>query len=1235
MDKRKAIRRMLGIFMAVVMVFTLWTPIPVSAGTKKSHATTKIQVGESTKLRVYGFSWRTTWKSSDEDIVTVKIDGTVTGVNPGEATVTANLRTFGSIFTGRERTEKFDIVVVEEDTPESETIQVNVGETVSLDKPDNGRTSWRSSNTEVATVSGSGTVTGISAGTVTITATTRTGGFNFWFVHWGGKTTATEYYITVVDNGEIPEPTVTLEPTITPEPTVTPEPTITSTPEPTVTPDPGENQYIVTFDSTGGSQVESQIVAAGETVSVPESPTKEGYMFSGWYEEQNPEDWANLFLFDTPIEKDTILYAAWVDTTTDSDQDGLADDFEEYLGTDPNNIDTDYDGLSDYQEQIIFSYDPLKKDTDSNGISDGDEDFDKDGLSNIWELENNTNPALPDTDNDFLSDYEEINTYNTNPAAVDTDGDGASDGDEIRLGTDPLTPDNQFVEKATSGEITASRPTTVSIEASVTGEQVGTLEIEPVAYSSNPVISSTIPGYLGYGYDISLYGQPQSATLTFQYDISLGSIGDNFQPRVYYYNDETKTLDELPDQEVTNGEVSVAVNHFSTYILLNKVEFDKVWDTEIRNPDDTDSDMTGLDVVFVIDSSGSMLSNDEHFLRVTAAQQFIDKLKDNDRAAVIDFDDNAVLLQDFTSDHELLYSAVGNTDYDGGTDLNAGISKAIEQFTSESYTRTDAYKYIIFLTDGQGSYDSTYINTAIENSITIYTIGLGSGVNGEILQNIAEGTGGKYYFASSADNLPDIYDDVSFETVDYTTDSNNDGISDYYTELIKSGKLTLSNGSLEFMGYDFNFDENGEPSADYDGDGVVNGDELKIKHSGNRVYAYKNSDPTMIHSDSDGLDDAMEFELGTDPLINSYSCDAVDYPLNDENFTYFGVYEEEDEWLNEGSRQIWSTITFNWSHEDESKSLLVSFLNQYSDLSHIQNTTEQIKKEVANLLGEEGISQLTKAYKDAKLPIEDFINIKLAIKRWQAAGNSAKNLSPDHMVQFKAQLGLFKYKYKVVSVWDKIGIGINFAIEETTDVYGWIEAYSSIVATEFAFRESKALLEQMVLNDDAKEKFVTRAAEDILLTLNEQNDQFMAAQVSDLMVATSENVAALALDILSSTNPYILAVNMAIGMLDLITPATEIAEATYCLYVIDELVIASKSLFSYQSKASNYYDINEPETQWIEILILARTWGGEFAKNIVTHQIFSLFNNDEIRQEYVDRIDAENELLQMYLNKFV
>lgn len=44
-----------------------------------------------------------------------------------------------------------------------------------------------------------------------------------------------------------------------------------------------------------------------------------------------------------------------------------------------------------------------------------------------------------DSDNDGLSDYEEINVYDTDPENEDTDGDGYLDGEEVEAGYDPLS----------------------------------------------------------------------------------------------------------------------------------------------------------------------------------------------------------------------------------------------------------------------------------------------------------------------------------------------------------------------------------------------------------------------------------------------------------------------------------------------------------------------------------------------------------------------------------------------------------------------------------------------------------------------------------------------------------------------------------------------------------------------------------------------------------------------------
>jgi hypothetical protein len=125
----------------------------------------------------------------------------------------------------------------------------------------------------------------------------------------------------------------------------------------------------------------------------------------------------------------------------DSDGDGLPDIYENMIGTDLNNPDTDGDGLTDYQEVYITGTDPTKYDSVTDGVSDADADPDEDGLTNAQEIELGTDPQNDDTDGDGLKGGEEVNDYHTDPLNPDTDKDGVNDGEEIVLGLDPLKPD--------------------------------------------------------------------------------------------------------------------------------------------------------------------------------------------------------------------------------------------------------------------------------------------------------------------------------------------------------------------------------------------------------------------------------------------------------------------------------------------------------------------------------------------------------------------------------------------------------------------------------------------------------------------------------------------------------------------------------------------------------------------------------------------------------------------------
>ena len=70
--------------------------------------------------------------------------------------------------------------------------------------------------------------------------------------------------------------------------------------------DPG---FTITFDAKGGTDVPSQSCMWGQTIDAPQSPTREGYRFTGWY-----TDYGCFQLWDMEndtVEADMTLYAGW------------------------------------------------------------------------------------------------------------------------------------------------------------------------------------------------------------------------------------------------------------------------------------------------------------------------------------------------------------------------------------------------------------------------------------------------------------------------------------------------------------------------------------------------------------------------------------------------------------------------------------------------------------------------------------------------------------------------------------------------------------------------------------------------------------------------------------------------------------------------------------------------------------------------------------------------------------
>jgi outer membrane protein OmpA-like peptidoglycan-associated protein len=212
---------------------------------------------------------------------------------------------------------------------------------------------------------------------------------------------------------------------------------------------------------------------------------------------------------------------------SDSDKDGLSDAYEKELGTDPNKVDTDGDGLYDGTEVKRFKTDPLQVDTDGDGLNDADEvrykanplriDTDKDGMNDGTEVHQfKTDPAKADTDGDGLRDGEEANKYRTNPIKIDTDNGGVNDGAEVKRGTNPLDWKDDLAKGRTTiilekGKKVILRGINFEFDkATLTEDSRDILEVAYDALVANPEVQVEISGHTDsegsdeYNQDLSL-----------------------------------------------------------------------------------------------------------------------------------------------------------------------------------------------------------------------------------------------------------------------------------------------------------------------------------------------------------------------------------------------------------------------------------------------------------------------------------------------------------------------------------------------------------------------------------------------------------------------------------------------------------------------------------------------------------------------------------------------------------
>jgi len=569
-----------------------------------------------------------------------------------------------------------------------------------------------------------------------------------------------------------------------------------------------------------------------------------------------------------------------IDGHEDFDGDRLSTIRERELGTDPLEADTDGDDLPDGFEEFVIGTDPLDADTDDDGTPDGEEDLDGDGLTNAEEYDAETSPQYADIDGDGLTDPQEL-AKGTDPWQADTDDDGLDDGVEPTdpFNTDPLDPDTDRngIEDGNETYTTTAGNESLGVDVELTGQGnvAGGVTVgeETERYSEgervqNMSVSETV--------EIESTREFESANVTISYDDSLPAASNESDLAVVTYDPEKQLYVPINSTiDAENNTVTAQTEHFSTFAVFSISNWaDDVTAERPSNGTGGEETIQPVDVQFIIDSSGSMGWNDPQEFRKQAAKEFVGALVPGDRAGVVDFDGDAHVAQQLTTDFGAVNVTIENLDAAGGTNIGAGVARANQHFASASNdTRA---KVAILLTDGQGSGGRAQARTAADRNITIHTIGFG-GADGTKLSDIATITNGTYNYVEDASELPNVFSRVAEEVEPKDTDG--DGLPDVLEEnglpIGHTGsdlrRLPTNATDKHTDGDELTDGEEAEEYREYPIDFVVN----DLEHEYIVSYFELRSNPTRADSDGDGLEDHEEVSLENNSEADGWTIDVI------------------------------------------------------------------------------------------------------------------------------------------------------------------------------------------------------------------------------------------------------------------------------------------------------------------------------------------------------------------------